>query len=186
MPAGKFRSISISEECYNRLKEIADARDISISKAIEQIVFEKQAKSITTTINEDVIEKIVSERISEVVSKAFKDLESMLYNIVKKVILELSTKKKFIETIKEAFLGKREPITLKKAPIEIRKGEIVFKTTEKPEMDLSQFKAKLVENTNDEGMVIGYSIVPDIGFEDMSLEEWFDNYGSELLKVFQV
>ena len=35
---------------------------------------------------------------------------------------------------------------------------------------------------NDEGIVINYSIVPDIGFENMSLEEWFDEYGDELIK----
>ena len=178
-----YKQVWVKVSTYRKLKELSEKHGKKLSKIIDELV-NGVSESIgeSTTFDENTIRKIVREEIS----KAFKDLEPMLYNIVKKAISELSTKKKFIEVIKEAFLGKREPITLKKAPIEIRKGEIVFKTTERPEIDLSQFKAKLVENTNDEGVVIDYSIVPDIGFEDMSLEEWFDNYGSELLKVFQV
>ena len=177
-----YKQVWVKVSTYRKLKELSEKHGKKLSKIIDELV-NGVSESIgeSTTFDENTIRKIVREEIS----KAFKDLEPMLYNIVKKAISELSTKKKFIEVIKEAFLGKREPITLKKAPIEIRKGEIVFKTTERPEIDLSQFKAKLVENTNDEGVVIDYSIVPDIGFEDMSLEEWFDNYGSELLKILQ-
>ena len=47
---------------------------------------------------------------------------------------------------------------------------------------MSKFKARVVEEPNEKGETIGLSIVPDIGFENMSLEEWFDEYGSNLIK----
>jgi len=50
------------------------------------------------------------------------------------------------------------------------------------DIDLSKFKARVVEEPNEKGETIGLSIVPDIGFENMSLEEWFDEYGSNLIK----
>ena len=94
MPAGRFRSVSISEETYEKLKKIANERKTSISKTIEQIVSGVE----TTTFDEGVIRKIVREELSN----AFKDLEPMLYNIVKKAILELKEKKKPVEALKEA------------------------------------------------------------------------------------
>jgi len=176
MPAGKFKSISISEECYNKLKEIADARGISISKAIEQIVFEK--RTLSTTINEDVIRKIVSEEVS----KALKDFKTTLYNIISESNKPEKEKKKPIEAIKEAFLGERKPIVMKKVPIQISKSNIFIEGITELDLDLSKFKAKAIEEPNEKGETIGLSIVPDIGFENMSLEEWFDEYGSKLLK----
>jgi len=171
MPAGRFRTVSISEETYEKLRKIADERKTSISKTIEQIVSGVE----TTTLDEGVIRKIVREEVSRVLE----EIKALLYNISQ---AKVERKKGFIETVKEAFLGERETITLKKVPIQISKGNIFIEGITELDLDLSKFKAKAIEEPNEKGETIGLSIVPDIGFENMSLEEWFDEYGSKLLK----
>jgi len=179
MPSGKFRAISISETTYEKLKELAEKRGLSISKTIEQIVLGIEPQVIDT----NAIKRIVN----EVFSEKMKELESMLYNVVKKALLETTKpqerKKSFIEIVREAFLGNREPITLKKLPIQISKGNIFVEGVDKLNIDLSKFKAKIVEEPNEKGEIVGVSIVPDIGFECMSLEDWFDEYGVEIIKT---
>jgi len=105
-----YKQVWVKVSTYRKLKELSEKHGKKLSKIIDELV-NGVSESIgeSTTFDENTIRKIVREEIS----KAFKDLEPMLYNIVKKAISELSTKKKFIEIIKEAFLGKREPTTLK-------------------------------------------------------------------------
>ncbi|HDN74418.1 MAG TPA: hypothetical protein ENG16_05305 [Archaeoglobus sp.] len=174
MPAGRFRTVSISEEIYEKLKKIADERKTSISKTIEQIVSGVE----TTTFDESTIRRIVREEIS----RALEEIKAMLYNITSESNKPEKEKKRLTEAIKEAFLGKRKPITMKKPPIQISKGNIFVEVKEKPKIDLSKLKAKIVAETNEKGETIGYSIVPNIGFENMSLEDWFNEYGAELIK----
>jgi len=178
MPTGRFRAISISETTYEKLKELAEKRGQSISKTVEQLVLGIEPQIIDTNTIREVIDEVFSEKM--------KELESMLYNIVKKALSETTKpqerKKSFIEAVREAFLGNREPMTMKKLPIQISKGNIFVEGVEKLNIDLSKFKARAMEEPNEKGETIGLSIVPDIGFENMSLEEWFDEYGSNLIK----
>ena len=171
-----YKQVWIKVSTYKKLKELSEKHGKKLSKIIDELV---SGVGESTTFDENTIRKIVREEISN----AFKDLEPMLYNTVKKAISELKEKKKPIEVMREAFLGLREPLTLKKLPIQISKGNIFIETEEKPNIDVSQFKAEVVVETNEKGEIIGYSIVPSIGFEDISLEEWFDKYGAELFKV---
>ena len=92
MPAGRFRSVSISEETYEKLKKIANERKTSISKTIEQIVSGVE----TTTFDEGVIIKIVREELSN----ALKEIKAMLYNMISESNKPEKVKKKPIEAIK--------------------------------------------------------------------------------------
>jgi len=174
-----YKTIGIRLEVYEKLKKLSEENKKSFSDIINELL---SGVSETKSFDEDVIRKI----INEVFSEKMKELESMLYNVVKKALSETTKpherKKSFIEAVREAFLGNREPLTLKKVPIQVSKGNIFVKGVEKLNIDLSKFKAKVVEEPNERGEIVGLSIVPDIGFEDMSLEEWFDEYGSDLIK----
>jgi len=174
-----YKQVWIKVSTYDKLKRLSKNSGKSIVKLIDDLV---NGVSETKSFDESVIRKIVN----EVFSEKMKELESMLYNIVKKALSEATKpqerKKSFIEAVREAFLGNREPLTLKKVPIQVSKGNIFVKGVEKLNIDLSKFKAKVVEEPNERGEIVGVSIVPDIGFEDMSLEEWFDEYGSDLIK----
>jgi len=178
MPPGKFRTISISEATYEKLKELAEKRGQSISKTIEQIVLGIKPQVVDANTIREIIDEVFSEKM--------KEFEGMLYNVVKKALSETTKpqerKKSLIETVREAFLGERKPIILKKTPIQVSKGNIFVKGVEKLNIDLSKFKARIVEEPNERGEIVGVSIVPDIGFENTSLEEWFDEYGEELVK----
>ena len=174
-----YKPISVKFSTYQKLKKLSEETGKSMSKILEELV---NGVSETKSFDEDIIRKIVN----EVFSEKMKELEGMLYNIVKKALSEATKpqerKKSLIEAVREAFLGNREPLTLKKVPIQISKGNIFVKSVTELDIDLSKFKAKVVEEPNEKGETIGLSIVPDIGFENMSLEEWFDEYGSDLIK----
>jgi len=174
-----YKQVWIKVSTYDKLKRLSKNSGKSIVKLIDDLV---NGVGETKSLDESVIRKIVN----EVFSEKMKELEVMLYNIVKKALSEATKpherKKSLIEAVREAFLGNREPLTLKKVPIQISKGNIFVKGVEKLNIDLSKFKAKVVEEPNERGEIVGVSIVPDIGFEDMSLEEWFDEYGSDLIK----
>ena len=174
-----YKPISVKFSTYQKLKKLSEETGKSMSKILEELV---NGVSETKSFDEDVIRKI----INEVFSEKMKELEGMLYNVVKKALSEATKsherKKSFIEAVREAFLGNREPLTLKKVPIQVSKGNIFVKGVEKLNIDLSKFKARVVEEPNERGEIVGLSIVPDIGFENMSLEEWFDEYGSDLIK----
>ena len=174
-----YKQVWIKVSTYDKLKRLSKNSGKSIVKLIDDLV---NGVSETKSFDESVIRKIVN----EVFSEKMKELEGMLYNIVKKALSEATKpqerKKSLIEAVREAFLGNREPLTLKKVPIQVSKGNIFVKGVEKLNIDLSKFKARVVEEPNERGEIVGLSIVPDIGFEDMSLEEWFDEYGSDLIK----
>ena len=174
-----YKTIGIRLEVYEKLKKLSEENKKSFSDIINELL---SGISETKSLDESVIRKI----INEIFSEKMKELESMLYNIVKKALSEATKpqerKKSLIEAVREAFLGNREPLTLKKVPIQVSKGNIFVKGVEKLNIDLSKFKARIVEEPNERGEIVGVSIVPDIGFEDMSLEEWFDEYGSDLIK----
>jgi len=171
-----YKHVWIKVSTYKKLKELSEKSGKGLSRLIDELV---SGVGESIGFDENAIRKIVREEIFN----ALKDLEPMLYNTVKKAISELKEKKKPIEVIREAFLGFREPLILKKLPIQVSKGNIFIETKEKPNIDVSQFKAEIIVETNEKGEIIGYSIVPSIGFEDMSLEEWFDKYGAELFQV---
>jgi len=174
-----YKPISVKFSTYQKLKKLSEETGKSMSKILEELV-----NGVSETKGFD--KEIVKEIVDEVFSEKMKELESMLYNIVKKALSEATKpqerKKSFIETVKEAFLGNREPLTLKKVPIQISKGNIFVEGVTELNIDLSKFKARVIEEPNEKGETIGLSIVPDIGFENMSLEEWFDEYGSNLIK----
>jgi len=174
-----YKTIGIRLEVYEKLKKLSEENKKSFSDIINELL---SGISETKSLDESVIRKIVN----EVFSEKMKELEGMLYNVVKKALSEATKpqerKKSLIEAVREAFLGNREPLTLKKVPIQVSKGNIFVKGVEKLNIDLSKFKARIVEEPNERGEIVGLSIVPDIGFEDMSLEEWFDEYGSDLIK----
>ena len=174
-----YKTIGIRLEVYEKLKKLSEENKKSFSDIINELL---SGVSETKSLDEDVIRKI----INEVFSEKMKEFEGMLYNVVKKALSETTKpqerKKSFIEAVREAFLGDREPLTLKKVPIQISKGNIFVESVTELDIDLSKFKARVVEEPNEKGETIGLSIVPDIGFEDMSLEEWFDEYGSNLIK----
>jgi len=174
-----YKQVWIKVSTYDKLKRLSKNSGKSIVKLIDDLV---NGVGETKSLDESVIRKIVN----EVFSEKMKEFEGMLYNIVKKALSEATKpqerKKSLIEAVREAFLGNREPLTLKKVPIQVSKGNIFVKGVEKLNIDLSKFKARIVEEPNERGEIVGVSIVPDIGFEDMSLEEWFDEYGSDLIK----
>jgi len=177
MPAGKFRSITVSEDVYEKLKEMAEERNTSISKLIGCIVSGQLMNAAADAVKE-----------------FKKELESVLYDIVKAAVREalktelanLLRKPKKCQ-IKEAFLGLREPIKLKD-DITIAKGQIVVES--EPKVDLSEYKAKAMMVTTDDDATLT-TIVPDLGFARIDelpqnqLEEWFDAHGSRLLKILQ-
>jgi len=174
-----YKQVWIKVSTYDKLKELSKNSGKSIVRLIEEFV-----DGVSETKGFD--KEIVKEIVDEVFSEKMKELESMLYNIVKKALSETTKpqerKKSFIEAVREAFLGDREPLTLKKVPIQISKGNIFVEGVTELDIDLSKFKARVVEEPNEKGETIGLSIVPDIGFENMSLEEWFDEYGINLIK----
>ena len=174
-----YKPISVKFSTYQKLKKLSEETGKSMSKILEELV---NGVSETKGFDENVIRKIVN----EVFSEKMKEFEGMLYNVVKKALSETTKpqerKKSFIEAVREAFLGNREPLTLKKVPIQISKGNIFVEDVTELDIDLSKFKARVIEEPNEKGETIGLSIVPNIGFEDMSLEEWFDEYGINLIK----
>ena len=174
-----YKQVWIKVSTYDKLKELSKNSGKSIVRLIEEFV-----DGVSETKGFD--KEIVKEIVDEVFSEKMKELESMLYNIVKKALSETTKpqerKKSFIEAVREAFLGERKPIILKKVPIQISKGNIFVEDVTELDIDLSKFKARVVEEPNERGEIVGLSIVPDIGFEDMSLEEWFDEYGINLIK----
>jgi len=174
-----YKPISVKFSTYQKLKKLSEETGKSMSKILEELV---NGVSETKSFDEDVIRKIVN----EVFSEKMEEFEGMLYNVVKKALSETikpqERKKSFVEAVREAFLGDRESLTLKKVPIQISKGNIFVEGVTELDIDLSKFKARVIEEPNEKGETIGLSIVPDIGFEDMSLEEWFDEYGSNLIK----
>lgn len=170
-----YKTIGIRLEVYEKLKKLSEENKKSFSDIINELL---SGVSETKGFDESVIRKIVREEIT----KALDEIKAMLYNIVKKALSETKQKKSFIEAVREAFLGEREPITLKKVPVHVSKGNIFVEGVTELDIDLSKFKARIVEETNESGEIVGVSIVPDIGFEDISLEEWYDEYGSNLVR----
>jgi len=174
-----YKTIGIRLDVYEKLKKLSEGNKKSFSDVIEELL--DGSKQVQET-NTDAIRRIVDEIFSE----KMKELESMLYNIVKKALSEKSKpqeqKKNFIEVVKDAFLGKRDSLKMQKIPIEISKCNIFLKGVKELDFDLTKYKAKAIEEPNENGEIIGLSIVPDIGFENISLEDWFDNYGAKLIK----
>ena len=170
-----YKQVWIKVSTYDKLKKLSKNSGKSIVRLIEEFV---DGVSETKGFDESVIRRIVREEVTRVLD----EIKAMLYNIVEKCQVKVERKKSFIEAVREAFLGEREPLTLKKVPIQISKGNIFVESVTELDLDLSKFKARVVEEPNEKGETIGLSIVPDIGFENMSLEEWFDEYGSNLIK----
>ena len=183
MPSGKFRSITISETTYEKLKEIAKERGLSISKVVEQIVLEKEPP----TISVDSIRKIIKEELRYVLNN---DLKVLIEDIIKDVLaktIKKSQKRNFVDAIRDAFLGQSKPIKIK-GKIEVSKGQIFL--TEKVDIDVSSYNATMVEEKDENGNVVGYAIVPRLGFntasegiDEAQLEKWFDEYGVDLVKM---
>jgi len=171
-----YKSISVKFSTYQKLKKLSEETGKSISKVLEDLI---SNSGEVKGFDENTIQKIVHEEISN----ALKEIKAMLYNMISESNKPEREKRKSIKALKEAFLGERSPIAMRKVPIQISKGNIFVEVKEeKPKIDLSKFKAEIVAETNEKGEIIGYSIIPNIGFENMSLEDWFDEYGAELIK----
>ena len=187
MPSGKFRSITVSETTYEKLKEVAEERGLSISKAIEQIVL--GTKTPTTSVNaiKDIIRETIKEELRDVLNN---DLKALIEDIIKDVLskaIKQSQKRSYIDVIKDAFLGLTKPIKIK-GKIEVSKGQIFL--MEKVDIDISTYNAKVIEEKDESGNIVGYIIVPNLGFntasegiDDTQLEIWFDKYGVDLIKM---
>ena len=187
MPSGKFRSVSISEATYEKLKEIAEERGISISKAIEQIVLGTKTPTISVNAIKDIIRETIKEELRDVLNN---DLKALIEDIIKDVLskaIKQSQKRSFIGVIKDAFLGLTKPIKVK-GKIEVSKGQIFL--MEKADIDVSEYNATIVEEKDENGNIVGYAIVPNLtfntaseGIDDTQLEIWFDKYGVNLIKM---
>ena len=81
MPTGMFRTITVNEDTYNKLKKIAEMKGMSISKVVSLAV-SKLEEEINDTHNSNIdkytIKKIVEETI-----------ENKLHDILKKVLANM-------------------------------------------------------------------------------------------------
>ena len=157
MPARGYKTITVREDIYNALSDMARSRGISIQKLLEEL-------------------------ISGNYSDPLKRIESKIDKLIE---LVQGQKPKFKDAARDAFLGIIEPVRAK--GIEVSKGQIFVKRL--PDIDLSEFNATVVEEKDAAGNVVGYAIIPNLGFSNAAetpedeLEEWFNKYGLRLIKA---
>jgi len=107
--------------------------------------------------------------------------------LLKEVVVEYCKKfekEKFRKLI-EVFCSGKKSVKIKGTPITVMKGELFVKG----EVDYEELKkivkehdAKVVEEVSESGELVGYSIVPNVGFNGKTMEEWFEEEGITLLK----
>ena len=107
--------------------------------------------------------------------------------LLKEVVVEYCKKfekEKFRKLI-EVFCSGKKSVKIKGTPITVMKGELFVKG----EVDYEELKkivkehdAKVVEEVSESGELVGYSIVPNVGFNGKTMEEWFGEEGITLLK----
>jgi len=166
MPSGRYKTITVSEKTYNALVELAKQKGVSISKAVE-ILLEEKAPVLVDA------------------DKIYKAIEDAKKEIIQTIIQNLSKykeKRSWITSVKDAFLGKREPLILKDKPITISKAQIFIEGLYEPPIDVSKYNARWIEEPDEEGRVIGISIVPNLSGGEKELEEWTEQYLVNLIK----
>ena len=85
----------------------------------------------------------------------------------------------------EVFCNGGKSVKIKGTPITVMRGELFVRG----EIDYEELKkiaeehnAKVVEEFNENGELVGYSIVPNVGFNGITMDEWFEKEGISLLR----
>jgi len=107
--------------------------------------------------------------------------------LLKEIVSEYCKKferEKFRKLI-EVFCNGGKSVKIKGTPITVMRGELFLRG----EVDYEELKriaeehdAKVVEEFSVSGELIGYSIVPNVGFNGKTMDEWFEEKGIPLLK----
>ena len=197
MPVKGFKSITIKEDVYKELHELAEREGIRVTQLIENFVKHKKEE------HEALIEQLkdfLKEELRKIVREELKDIAK---DVIKEGMRELlkeskqnrqskqggGSKQNWLQIVKKAFLGERNPCSLKDGRIIVSKANIFLKERTDLDIDFSEFKATAFIEEDEEENPLGLSIVPNTGFTNSGpegkkkLEEWFDTYGSKLLKA---
>jgi len=93
-------------------------------------------------------------------------------------------KEKFRKLI-EVFCNGGKSVKIKGTPITVMRGELFVRG----EVDYEVLKsiaeehdARVVEEYSESGELVGYSIVPNVGFNGKTMDEWFKEKGISLLR----
>ena len=107
--------------------------------------------------------------------------------LLKEIVTEYCKKfekEKFRKLI-EVFCSGKKSVKIKGTPITVMKGELFVKG----EVDYEELKkiaeehdARVVEEYSESGELVGYSIVPNVGFNGKTMDEWFKEKGISLLR----
>ena len=81
MPTGMFRTITVNEDTYNKLKKIAEMKGMSISKVVSLAV-SKLEEEINDTHNSNIDEYTIKKIVEETI-------ENKLHDILKKVLANM-------------------------------------------------------------------------------------------------
>jgi len=129
-------------------------------------------------VEEDVYEKL--EKIAK--SKGVK-LHELVNEILSKYCKKLE--KDRFRKLEEVFCEGNKSVRIKGTPISVSRGEFFVKGDVDYELlkkFVEEHDARLVEETSESGDLLGYSIVPNVGFNGKTIEEWFEENGIPLLK----
>ena len=207
-----FKTIVVRDEVHEKLKKISKEKGVSISKVLEGLIEGKDfSKSVEVPkevleLKEEIrsLRELLMKHVSEMADLKGKvsAVHEILMKATKKKQDKVETKeevkpkpeakpKGLKEEIREAFLGKRGPVTLADGKIVVSKGQIFVKEADIGDyVNLDEYKVNVMDvmaetfageefAEEEEGSVL----VPDIGFdEDMSPEDWYDEYGEKLIK----
>lgn len=122
-------------------------------------------------------------RLERVAKLQRKDVKCLLEKIVGEYCRNFERNEfgKLIETFcngKKALRIKGTPVTVMRGELFVRKG-VDYEELKKLAED---HDAKLVEEFSESGNLIGYSIIPNVGFNEKTMEGWLVEEGISLLK----
>jgi len=138
-------------------------------------------------LGDDIYEKV--EKVAKSVGVSVQDVVTgLIRRYLDGYAKELEEMKRKIEPFRklmEVFCNGGRAIRIKGTPIVVCKGGLFLKVKDlrrDVRKVIEEYDAKVVEECNEEGGVVGYFIVPKVGFNGETMEGWFINKGIPLLK----
>ena len=107
--------------------------------------------------------------------------------LLKEIVTEYCKKfekEKFRKLI-EVFCNGGKSVKIKGTPITVMRGELFVRGEVDYEVLRSiaeEHDARVVEEYSESGELVGYSIVPNVGFNGKTMDEWFKEKGISLLR----
>jgi len=92
---------------------------------------------------------------------------------------------KVLEKLFETFCNGRKPIRIKRTPVTVLRGQFFVRGDvdyDKLKRLAEEHNAKVVEEYSETEELLGYAIVPNVGFNGRTMESWFKEEGISLLK----